>query len=54
MVLKLTVEPAFMAVVARNGLNGRWETVPLAFRKERGRGVRSADVIGKVTVPAGE
>ncbi|MFD0257383.1 hypothetical protein [Kitasatospora indigofera] len=59
-VLELTAETAvgagqdFITIEVRNESNGGWDTVPVTFHHEQGKDVFSAEVIGKISVPAGE
>ncbi|MFC8453315.1 hypothetical protein [Kitasatospora sp. NPDC057223] len=59
-VLQLTAEtasgagPDFIGIETRNELNGRWEVVPVTLHHEQDKDVFSAEVIGKIMVPAGE
>ncbi|OKI28465.1 hypothetical protein [Streptomyces sp. CB03911] len=59
-VLQLTAEtaagagPDFLGIEARNELNGQWDTVPVTLHHEQDKDVFTAQVIGKIMVPAGE
>ncbi|MCX5212714.1 hypothetical protein OG689_26095 [Kitasatospora sp. NBC_00240] len=59
-VLQLTAETAagagenFISIEARNELNGLWDAVPVTLHHEQDKDVFSAEVIGKIIVPAGE
>ena len=59
-VLQLTAETAvgagedFIGIEARNELNGQWDALPVTLHHEQDKDVFSAEVTGKIVVPAGE